>query len=209
MLFHEKSTIVFQGDSITDACRGYEPEGLGNGYARMCIRALQVLYPDYDLTLHNRGISGNRIPDLVDRWEEDTLSHNPDLVSILIGVNDTWHSHGVGYFGGVSNEDFAIGYRKILEQTKAAGAKIILIEPFAFHHGSFAEDWRDGDFGHKIMITRKLAQEYADAFIPIEGIFYGATTKHKPEEISEDGIHPTTLGHRILAREWLKAAGAI
>lgn len=209
MLFDKKATILFQGDSITDALRGYEPEGLGQGYARMCITALKGLYPDYDLTFYNRGISGNRIPDLVDRWQEDCIDLKPDLVSILIGVNDTWHSHGVGYFGGVSNEDFEIGYRNILEQTKKTGAKIVIIEAFAFHHQAFSEEWRDGDFNTKIMITRKLAREYADAFIPMDGIYYANTVEHTPEEISEDGVHPTALGHRILAKEWLKAVGAI
>ena len=209
MLFDKKSVIVFQGDSITDALRGYEPEGLGHGYARMCIRALESLYPDYELVCYNRGISGNRIPDLAERWDEDCINLKPDLVSILIGVNDTWHSHGVGYFGGVSNEDFEIGYRNILEKTKKAGAKIILIEPFAFHHDAFKEEWRDGDFNTKIMITRKLAREYADAFISLDGIYYANTVKYAPEELSEDGVHPTVLGHRILAKEWLKAAGAI
>lgn len=209
MLFGKKATILFQGDSITDALRGYEPEGLGQGYARMCITALKALYPDYELTCYNRGISGNRIPDLVDRWQEDCIDLKPDLVSILIGVNDTWHSHGVGYFGGVSNEDFEIGYRKILEQTKKTGAKIVMIEAFAFHHQSFSEEWRDGDFNTKIMITRKLAREYADAYIPMDGIYYANTLEYTPEEISEDGVHPTTLGHRILAKEWLKAVGAI
>ena len=209
MLFDKKAVILFQGDSITDALRGYEPEGLGNGYARMCIRTLEALYPDYELTCFNRGISGNRIPDLADRWQEDCLDLKPDLVSILIGVNDTWHSHGVGLFGGVSNEDFELLYRKILEQTKATGAKIVLIEPFAFHHQALSEDWRDGDFGTKIMIVRKLAREYADAFIPMEGIFYENTVKYAPEELSEDGVHPTTLGHRIMAEAWLKAVGAL
>lgn len=205
MLFDKNSVIVFQGDSITDANRGFEPEGLGQGYARMCIRALEALFPDYSLTCYNRGISGNRIPDLVGRWDEDCIDLKPDLVSILIGVNDTWHSHGIG-FGGTSNEEFEKGYREILEKTKKAGAKIIMIEPFALHHAVFAEDWRDGDFNHKIMITRKLAAEYADAFLPMDGIYYENALKYKPDQISEDGVHPTALGHRILAEEWLKAA---
>lgn len=209
MLFHENSVILFQGDSITDAGRGYDPDNLGSGYARMCVRALEALYPDYNLTCLNRGISGNRVCDLAERWKEDCLDLKPDLVSILIGVNDTWHSHGVGLFGGVSNEAFEENYRRILEQTKAMGAKIILIEPFAFHHQAFSEDWRDGDFGHKIMITRRLAAEYADEFIPMDGIFYKNTLRFKPEELSEDGVHPTAAGHRLISLEWLKAAGAV
>lgn len=209
MLFKEKSTIVLQGDSITDACRGYEPDGIGFGYARMIIKGLEALYPDYELNVINRGISGNRVVDLEARWDEDCINHKPDLVSIMIGVNDTWHSHGVGLFGGVDAEQFEKSYRNIIERTLESGAKIILFEPYAFHHDAFKEEWRD-DFGPKIQIVRRLAEEYkVDALIPLDGLMYKWAAKYGAKALSEDGVHPTPLGHRLIALEWLKSAGAL
>ncbi len=209
MLFKEKSTIVLQGDSITDACRNLDSDNLGFGYAKMVTTTLKTLYPDYELNILNRGISGNKVVDLEARWDEDCIKHNPDLVSIMIGVNDTWHAFDGNHEGGVNAEDFEKAYRNIIEKSLKTGAKIILFEPYTFHHGAFKEEWRS-DLNPKIQIVRRLAEEYkVAALIPLDGLMYSWAAKYGAKALSEDGVHPTALGHRLIALEWLKAAGVI
>lgn len=208
MLFDKNATILFQGDSITDAEKFRDGEGLGFGYARMCIRTLEALYPDYALTCHNRGISGNRVVDLEARWQEDCEALRPDLTSIYIGINDTWHHYGTGFCGGVSHEAFEKSYRNILERTRKLGSKIIMVEPYAFHHDAFKEEYRV-DLMPKIQIIRALAREYADAYLPLDGIMNAAAVTYGAEALSADGVHPTPLGHRIIAKNWLRVVGAL
>ncbi len=84
--------ILFIGDSITDSSRDYgNSDDLGKGYAQLIAAYLLNKYPAYDLKFYNRGINGNKVADLKERWEEDCLELNPDVVSILVGVNDVWH----------------------------------------------------------------------------------------------------------------------
>lgn len=209
MLFRKNATIVFQGDSVTDAGRFQDPHGYGSGYAAMCARALQGLFPDYDLKIHNRGISGNRAENLVERWQTDTIDLRPSLVSILIGINNVWHPY--------TNPEipydivkFEKDYTRVVEQTVHYGAKLIVMEPFVINHAeaSFSEAWRDR-LWEVNQVARRIALRYADAFVPLDGILYQEALKVSPTMLSADGVHPTYEGHRVLAREWLKAAGVI
>ena len=208
MLFRKNDTIVLQGDSITDAGRTSPQIGeLGTGYAAMCIHALRALYPDYQLTLYNRGISGNRVEDLVARWDEDCIALKPNLVSILIGINNVWHPYTnpeIKY----DIQKFEADYIQIIEKTLAVGAKLLILEPFAFHHEAFPEGWRERLWKVN-QIVRRLAMRYADAFIPLDGLFYETAVHSSPTELSNDGVHPTYTGHRLIANAWLKAVGAL
>ncbi len=204
MFFKKDSVIVFQGDSITDAGRNTpgNPEN-GIGYAAMAINALKSLYPDYNLTLYNRGISGNRVADLLTRWDVDCLDYNPSLVSILIGINDVWHPHAHGTpFDLIKLEE---DYIKIVERTVKSGAKLIIMEPYAFHHDVFKEQWRS-DLWKVIQVIRNIAIRYADAYIPLDGMFYKQALTTPAQTLSADGVHPTYEGHRFIAEAWLKAA---
>ena len=120
----DNSTILFQGDSITDSDRknGHN-ESLGDGYAMMTVAWLSALYPEYHMKFINRGISGNRIRDLKNRWKKDCLDLKPNLVSILVGVNDiNWKATSI--------ESFRADYTSILEQTQQLKCQIVLLEPF-------------------------------------------------------------------------------
>ena len=208
MLFKKNDIIVIQGDSITDAGRT-NPQigGLGAGYAAMTANALNALYPDYNLTVYNRGIGGNRVPDLLGRWDEDCLALRPNLVSILIGVNDVWHPYvkpEVKY----DIKKFEEEYIRIVERTLATGAKLMILEPFAFHHATFPEFWRE-HLWQVQQVVRRIAVRYADAYIPLDGLFYEAALSSGAAALSADGVHPTSDGHRLITKQWLKAAGVL
>ncbi len=208
MLFSKSSTIVFQGDSITDAKRRCNEINVnGIGYAAMTIDTLNALFPDYNLTLYNRGISGNRVSQLLERWDSDCLDLKPDVVTLLIGINDVWHSYSDSQIN-YDIKSIEENYTKIVEKTRATGAKIVIMEPFAFHHDAFKEEWRTRLWEVQ-QVVRNAAVKYADAFIPLDGIMYKAALTTPAVDLSIDGVHPTRDGHRIIARELLHTLGAI
>lgn len=208
MLFRKNGVIVFQGDSVTDAGRSAAEGGeFGNGYPAMCAKALQALYPDYNLQIFNRGIGGNRVEHLDERWQRDTMSLQPTLVTILIGINNVWHPfENPGTYYDIA--DFETHLSRIVKPVIQSGAKLVIMEPFAFHHGCFPEAWRSR-LAEVNQVIRRTAMRCADAYIPLDGIFYKAALETPPTVLSSDGVHPTYEGHRLIAREWLKAVGAV
>jgi acyl-CoA thioesterase-1 len=194
--------ILFQGDSITDAGRG-KPPGLGTGYARIAADILLSRMPELGLTVMNRGISGHRAKDLVGRWGRDCIELKPDVVSIMIGINDTWRAFDSG--DPTSADDFEASYRTILVRTQTElGAKIVMVEPFVLECPPDRVAWR-ADLDPKIAAVRRLAREFADVYVPLDGIFAEACTRVTPEYWAADGVHPTGAGHAFIALEWLKA----
>ncbi len=194
--------ILFQGDSITDMNRCTDELGIGTGYVKYAIENIKEAYPRTDFEFFNRGISGNKAEDLLYRWEADAVSIQPDVISILIGVNDTWH-HSFDKVW-MPHEHFESCYRQCLEAIKTkTNAKIIMMEQFLV----YTEDkafFRE-DLDPKIQITRKLAREYADAFIPLDGIFAAESITSIPTRWAEDGVHPTEEGARLIAKHYLEA----
>jgi acyl-CoA thioesterase-1 len=194
--FTDNSTILFQGDSITDAGRkGNHNESLGDGYVMMAAAWLSALYPEYHLRFFNRGVGGNRVRDLRNRWKKDCLDLRPNLVSILVGVNDvSWKAS--------STESFSSDYRAILEQTGQLKCQIVLLEPFFVHaSGDFLEEAEE--LNKKIEVVRKLANEFETKLIPLNGIFMKACTKRAPSFWALDGVHPTLAGHALIAQSWI------
>lgn len=169
--------LLFQGDSITDWGRNHDnPHDVGWGYARHAFNALNEKYPD-KIEYINLGIGGNRTEDLVNRLESDFIDIQPDVVSILIGINDVWaHSGGRDW---MSDEEFEANYRTILDAIKTkTKAKIMLMEPFLIP----VEDklfFRE-DLYRKIEVTRKLAREYADVYLPLDGLLCAAYNNTDP-----------------------------
>jgi len=199
--------ILFQGDSITDAGRDRSNiENMGHGYAKFASEAIAARHPNVDFTFYNLGISGNRAENLRDRWQADCIDLQPDLVSIMIGVNDTWHRAAEENW--MPNEYFEECYRYCLDEIKQkTSAKIILIEQYLVPTGMLVNGRFDLDA--KLQITRKLAREYADWLIPMDGIMAAASVQAPPTCWAADGVHPTEAGARLIARHYADAFDAL
>ena len=199
--------ILFFGDSITDASRDRSDyHHLGYGYPKYAAAKLKAKMPATDFEFIDLGISGHKVEDLKNRWQEDCVDIAPDLMSILIGVNDTWHHAGDKSW--IPNVVFEADYRYLLEEAKKIpGIKIIMMEPFLLP----AEDkefFRE-DLDPKIQIIRKLAREYADAFIPLDGLLAARsiTIEDKASmSMGGDGVHPSEATADYIGGLWAEAA---
>lgn len=192
--------ILFQGDSITDCHRKRDDlTDLGEGYVVYTVEALKSKYESTDFEFINRGISGNRTADLLSRIEEDLVAIQPDIVTILLGINDTWHKYMIGLDTPI--EVFESNYEKILEIIKEkTNAKIIMIEPFLLYN--MGKDNMRADLNEKIDCVRKLALKYADAFLPLDADFVAATVSGTINtELSPDGVHPGEAGKKLIAEK--------
>lgn len=199
--------ILFIGDSITDVGRDETKYGaLGHGYPLLVSGSLTKRYPAKTFEYFNRGISGNRVSDLKARFTTDCLALKPDVVSILIGINDTWHSVGTATFGTPeATAAFEADYRTILTQLKQAHVKkIILMEPFVLPYPDDRKTWRQ-DLDPKIQVVRKLALEFETLFIPLDGTFNQLGLRYGFDKFTLDGVHPTPAGHQVITEKWLAA----
>ena len=208
------TVILFQGDSITDAGRKKEnleandSEGLGKGYAANAAGELLADNPELGLKVYNRGISGNKLPDLAARWRQDCLDLKPDILSILIGVNDIWHTIAFGskYKGTI--KDYEEGYRQLIKETQAAlpDVRIVVCEPFTTRDERFksSEGKTVADFAE---VARSLADEFKLTVVPFQAEFDKALKAAPGEFWLWDGIHPTQAGHALMSQAWRRAVG--
>ena len=204
----DNSIVLFQGDSITDAGRFDSPDGMGFGYANLAAAWFSALYPEKHVRFINRGISGNRVVDLTQRWQRDCLDLKPDWVSILIGINDVWRHYDSN--DPTSVEAYETGYRALLQRTttQLPNARLILCEPFVLPVPADRAEWRV-DLDPKIDAARRLASEFHAIYVPLDGLFAQAATQAAPAFWAEDGVHPTVAGHALMAQAWLRAVKAI
>lgn len=195
--------ILFQGDSITDAGRDYNDiHNLGHGYPLYSADEIKNAFPDEKFEFIDLGISGNRAENLRDRWTKDAIEIQPDVISILIGINDTWHRAAEKNW--MPHEYFEECYRGILERIKKeTSAKIIILEQFLIPVPD--KEFFHVDLDPKIQITRKLAREYADVFVPLDGLFAAACVGDEPTSFCADGVHPTEKGARFIGKHYLEA----
>lgn len=199
--------ILFQGDSITDWGRDRNDiHNLGNGYPKYAAKFLTERYPDIDFEFINLGIGGNQTKDLVARLDTDFIDIQPDIVSILIGVNDTWHH--AGQKDWIPNEVFEERYRTVLTAIKEkTNAKIMMMEPFLIpteDKAFFRED-----LAPKIEIIRKLAREFADIYLPTDGLLASAFIGDDPLSYAADGVHPTAKGAEFIGTLYCEYIGDI
>ena len=200
--------ILFFGDSITDMARSRDTDGqaygYGVGYVNSVGSTLKYENPEkYEIV--NRGIGGHRIVDLYARIKVDVWNHKPDVISVLIGINDVWHE--INYQNGVEIDRFEKVYRMLIEDTKKAlpNAKIIINEPFVLrgsateeHFDEFLEVYKYAE------IAARLAKEYDLYFLPLQKAFDEAAEKYGAETFLRDGVHPTVQGSVLIASEWIK-----
>ena len=201
------ATVLFQGDSVTDAGRvRILPDDLGVGYPLLVGSWYSAAFPERGVRFLNRGVSGDRVVDLLERWERDCLALRPDVLSILIGVNETWRAFDAG--DPTPAQVFERQYRELLERTQAAlpATRIALMEPFVLPFPPDREAWRV-DLDPKIQAVRRLARDFGCALVPLDGLFAEAAARREPAFWAPDGVHPTPAGHGLIARAWLRAFG--
>lgn len=209
-LLANNSVFLFQGDSITDGnrCRNTDLNHiLGHGYAYAVSSRIGADFPASRFQFINKGISGNTVPDLLKRWNEDTLALKPQVLSLLIGINDVNAEiyKNEGYQG---IEDFKKGYRLLLEQTKQQNPEIIFVLGLVFvSKGTRTKDHFD-DFvmgvNERNHFIKEISQEYDALLVDYPALFEKAFQKQSDEYWIWDGVHPTVFGHELMAREWIK-----
>lgn len=208
-LFKPDSRILFQGDSITDGGRGrngHPNHVLGHSYAYLIAARYGADFPERKLVFFNRGVSGNKVPQLAERWQKDTIDLKPTVVSILIGVNDIWHPLNDGK--DVSAEEFEAGYDKLLATTVAAlpGVKLVLGEPFILPGKATSPKWDEWQPHLRKFqaIVEKLAVKYHAPVVHYQKLFDNAVKRAPAEYWIWDGVHPTYAGHQLMADEWIR-----
>jgi len=205
-------TILFQGDSITDASRNrtvLEPNvarALGTGYPLLIASDLLREKPARGYQFINRGISGNKVPDLALRWSTDTIALRPDVLSILIGVNDYWHHLLNGYPGTV--KDYEDGYTALLELTRREQpqVRLVILEPFVLRTGAVHERWYP-EFDERRAAAARVAKRARATWVPLQARLESAARKTGPAHWAADGVHPTPAGHALIAEQWRRIAG--
>jgi lysophospholipase L1-like esterase len=192
--------LLFTGDSITDCGRRDAATApLGTGYVRMIADDLAA---SNDVTIINTGIGGNRAVDLASRWRFDVLDHRPDVLTIMIGINDTWRRYDSN--NATSAETFEQHYRDILTRSRAKlTGQIVLFEPFLVEVTDAQRSWRE-DLNPKIDVLRGLAAEFGTELIPTDALMSAAAEQLGASAVASDGVHPTAAGHRVLADAWLE-----
>lgn len=209
----EGTTFLFQGDSITDGNRSRNMDWnhvLGHGYAYLIAARLWFDLPHKGFQFFNRGISGNTVTDLAARWDDDTIVLKPDVLSILVGVNDTTHAvYGEKYFTAAGYE---ADYRALLTKTRQQlpNVELVICEPFILPFSHVKDKWDDyqREITPRQAAAKKLADEFDAIFIPLQESFNKAAGKYPPVEYwLWDGVHPMPNGHELFAREWIKLVG--
>jgi lysophospholipase L1-like esterase len=205
--------VLFQGDSITDMGRKREVSepnneaGLGSGYPWFAASQMLVDSPEAGLKIFNRGVSGNKVYQLAERWQADCLDLKPNVLSILIGVNDYWHKHKHNYDGTL--EKYEGDYRALIKRTKDAlpEVRLILCEPFTLKVGAVDDTWFPEFDGYR-EAAKRVAHDVGAVFVPYQTMFDAAVKVAPAATWAADGVHPTPSGAALMAHWWLKAAGA-
>jgi lysophospholipase L1-like esterase len=205
------NVILFQGDSITDAGRNREDGNfnsqgaLGWGYSLLAGADLLEKYPKLDLKIYNRGVSGNKVYQLAERWDKDCLDLKPDIVSILIGVNDIWHKLNGDYKGTV--DIYRNDFIALLERTKKAlpDVKLVICEPFAVPGVKAVDDKWYPEFYSYQKAAKEIADKFEAVFIPYQKIYDEALKQAPGSYWTPDGVHPSLAGAQLMASAWVEA----
>jgi lysophospholipase L1-like esterase len=205
------AVVVFQGDSITESGRNLESTepnsagALGNGYPLLVASAVLAARPASGMRFYNRGVSGNKVPDLQQRWTTDTVDLHPDVLSVLIGVNDFWHKLDHGYNGTV--QDYEEQYTALLVETRRVlpHVHVIVLEPFVLRTGAVDARWFP-EFDQRRAVAARVATRARATFVPLQSTFNQRVRTAPPAFWAADGVHPTPAGHAVIAESWRRAA---
>jgi lysophospholipase L1-like esterase len=210
-LTDKNNVILFQGDSITDSGRDRkrqnntnDPRAMGTGYVLLAASQLLNEYSEVKPKIYNRGISGNKVFQLAERWDTDCIDLKPDIVSILVGVNDYWHISKHGYEGTI--ETYEKDYRALLQRTRRELPEVTLVvcEPFVLRCGEVDQSWFPAFDGYRAA-AKKVAAECKATFVPFQSVFDKATRSAPAQYWAADGVHPTLAGAHLMTQVWLKA----
>jgi lysophospholipase L1-like esterase len=195
-------TVVFAGDSVTDCGHtGDPPRHLGHGYVRLVDDALATMLGPSAPRVVNCGTGGNRLVDLERRWQTDVIARQPDVVSVLIGVNDTWRRYDRGMLSLTT--EFEARYDRMLGAlVDATHARLVLVEPFLVPVDDDQPAWR-ADLDPKIDAVHRLAEKWSATLVPADREMHERARVVGAAALADDGVHPTDLGHKVLADLWL------
>lgn len=205
MVLKEKDTLLLTGDSITDAgrtCSDNPETSLGDGYPAVIAKALAEKYPELGVKVINRGIGGNRTDDILRRMESDHLALHPDVITLLIGINDVWRHFDSPYLRQIDPPEYRENMAKILAQFKAAARAVYVLLPFMVLRPCdepmyvMAMEYRE--------IAREEAQKAGVKIVDLQAVFDAAMKNEAPKEFSADAIHPTLKGHELIANALLE-----
>lgn len=212
MLFEKGDTLLMTGDSITDCGRftsgesaKNSVEGMGSGYPSIVKAYLNAFYPNLELRIINKGISGNRTPDILKRMQNDHLDLKPDVVTILIGINEVLRYFDSPGIKQVGCEEYSKNLDEILEKLKTSARKIFVLTPFLVKKN-------DGHVMYEIVqgyrdIASRAAKKAGVELINLQTAFDKYLDKAEPELYSQDSVHPTICGHMVIAKELINAFG--
>jgi len=207
----KEDVILFQGDSITDAHRKKDDKdpnsasALGISYPFMAASELLLRAPEKNFSIYNRGISGNKVYQLAERWDADCLDLKPTVLSILVGVNDFWHTLVNGYKGTI--QTYRDDYKTLLDRTKQKlpDIKLIIGEPYAVRGVKAVDEKWYPAFDEYRQAAREIAGSYGAAFIPYQDIYDKALRSAPGSYWTPDGVHPSIAGARLMAEAWIQA----
>lgn len=197
--------LLFQGDSITDAGRDKRNyHDMGKGYPKFAAEGILQELPDAEIEFINLGIGGNRTDQLFDRLYNDAIEFSPDVISVLIGINDVWHRFSAARIETTVGQ-FEANYRAILDRLKTqTNAKIVMLQPYLLDCEKNLH-LRPG-LDEILPVVKRLADEYADLYIPLDELFTEAIkTQPEPCYYSDDGVHPNANGAVFIGEQYAKA----
>jgi lysophospholipase L1-like esterase len=203
MQFRTNDKLLFIGDSITHAGKHEDQEQLGNGYVREIRDALHRRMPELGLTILNQGIGGNRVTDLAGRWEEDVLRHQPDWLTVSVGINDVWRQIDSPHIEQVLPDRFREVYRGLLTHTREhSRARIVLVEPTVISEDPHAVG--NALLKEYVRTVGELAVEFNALRVPAHHLFLNWIAEKPKELLTTDGVHLSHAGSVLLAEGWLR-----